>query len=71
MDYLFVALGLAGLFAGGEFLVRGSVAMAHRFALSPLPAGGPSPIGETLIVPVSPGTLRPMATADGDEAGSE
>ena len=39
MDYLFVALGLAGLFAGGEFLVRGSVAMAHRFALSPLLIG--------------------------------
>ena len=39
MDYLFVALGLMGLFAGGEFLVRGSVAMAHRFALSPLLIG--------------------------------
>lgn len=39
MDYLFVALGLAGLFAGGEFLVRGSVAMAQRYAISPLLIG--------------------------------
>ncbi|NMG38181.1 calcium/sodium antiporter [Chelativorans sp. ZYF759] len=39
MDYLLVALGLVGLFAGGEFLVRGSVALARGFAISPLLIG--------------------------------
>lgn len=39
MDYLLVALGLAGLFLGGEFLVRGSVALARGFAISPLLIG--------------------------------
>ena len=39
MDYVFVALGLAGLFLGGEFLVRGSVAVARSFAISPLLIG--------------------------------
>jgi len=39
MDYLLVALGLAGLFLGGEFLVRGSVAVARGFAISPLLIG--------------------------------
>jgi len=39
MDYVFVALGLVGLFLGGEFLVRGSVAVARSFAISPLLIG--------------------------------
>lgn len=39
MEYLLVALGLAGLFLGGEFLVRGSVAVARGFAISPLLIG--------------------------------
>lgn len=39
MDALFVMLGLAGLFVGGEFLVRGSVAVARSFGISPLLIG--------------------------------
>ncbi|RUL89523.1 hypothetical protein TsocGM_01765 [Tautonia sociabilis] len=35
-------------------------ASVARFALTPLPAGGPSPMGETLAVPVAPGTIRTM-----------
>jgi len=36
MDYLLVAGGLLLLFAGGDLLVRGSVALAHRFRISTL-----------------------------------
>ncbi len=36
MDYLFVAGGLLLLFTGGDLLVRGSVALAHRFGISTL-----------------------------------
>jgi len=39
LDALFVMLGLAGLFVGGEFLVRGSVAVARSFGISPLLIG--------------------------------
>ena len=39
MDYLFVALGLLGLFLGGEALVRGSVGLARRMSISPLLIG--------------------------------
>ncbi|SEL18941.1 cation:H+ antiporter [Roseovarius nanhaiticus] len=39
MDYLFVALGLVGLFLGGDALVRGSVGLARRMAISPLLIG--------------------------------
>lgn len=39
MDALFVLLGLVGLFVGGEFLVRGSVAVARGFGISPLLIG--------------------------------
>ena len=39
MDALFLMLGLAGLFVGGEFLVRGSVAVARSFGISPLLIG--------------------------------
>ncbi|WP_209426985.1 calcium/sodium antiporter [Pararhodobacter sp. SW119] len=39
VEYLFLALGLAGLFAGGEALVRGAVGIAHRLAMPPLLIG--------------------------------
>ncbi|WP_341234577.1 calcium/sodium antiporter [uncultured Sulfitobacter sp.] len=39
MDYIYVAAGLLGLFLGGEALVRGSVGIAQRLAISPLLIG--------------------------------
>jgi cation:H+ antiporter len=39
LDYLFLAAGLAGLFLGGEALVRGSVGIAQRLAMAPLLIG--------------------------------
>ncbi|MGF1619858.1 MAG: calcium/sodium antiporter [Rhodomicrobiaceae bacterium] len=39
MDYLYLLAGLIGLFFGGEALVRGSVGIARRMAISPLLIG--------------------------------
>ena len=39
MDFMLIAAGLALLLAGGEALVRGSVALARRFGVSPLVIG--------------------------------
>ncbi len=39
MDYIYVAAGLLCLFLGGEALVRGSVGIAQRLAISPLLIG--------------------------------
>ncbi|GGE18821.1 cation:H+ antiporter [Gemmobacter megaterium] len=39
MDYLFVAIGLVGLFLGGDALVRGAVGVAQRLAMPPLLIG--------------------------------
>ena len=39
MEYLFLILGLVALVVGGEFLVRGAVAIAYRYKLSPLVVG--------------------------------
>jgi cation:H+ antiporter len=39
MDILYVLGGLAGLLAGGEYLVRGAVALAARLGISPLVIG--------------------------------
>lgn len=39
MDYLYLFGGLIGLFFGGEALVRGSVGVARRMAISPLLIG--------------------------------
>ncbi|MDO5758626.1 MAG: calcium/sodium antiporter [Rhodobacterales bacterium] len=39
MDYLYLFAGLVGLFFGGEALVRGSVDIARRMAISPLLIG--------------------------------
>lgn len=39
MDYIFVFVGLVGLFFGGEALVRGSVGVARRLAIPPLLIG--------------------------------
>ena len=38
-DYLLILFGLAGLFLGGDWLVRGGAAIALRFALPPLLIG--------------------------------
>lgn len=39
MDYFYLVAGLIGLFFGGEALVRGSVGIARRMAISPLLIG--------------------------------
>jgi cation:H+ antiporter len=39
LDYIYVVAGLIGLFFGGEALVRGSVGVARRLAISPLLIG--------------------------------
>ena len=39
MPYILVALGLAGLFAGGHWLVTGASAMALRLGMAPLVVG--------------------------------
>jgi len=39
MDCVLVLAGLAGLFLGGEFLVRGAVGVAHRLTIPPLLIG--------------------------------
>ncbi len=39
MDYLYILIGLVGLFFGGEALVRGSVAIAERLGISKLVIG--------------------------------
>jgi cation:H+ antiporter len=39
MDYFYLIAGLAGLFFGGEALVRGSVGIARRMAIPPLLIG--------------------------------
>tara|TARA_R110002126_G_scaffold167330_3_gene315494 strand:+ start:97329 stop:98249 length:921 start_codon:yes stop_codon:yes gene_type:complete len=39
LDYIYVAVGLLCLFLGGEALVRGSVGIAQRLAISPLLIG--------------------------------
>jgi cation:H+ antiporter len=39
VDYLYIILGLLGLFFGGEALVRGSVGIARRMSISPLLIG--------------------------------
>jgi cation:H+ antiporter len=39
VDYLYLVVGLIGLFFGGEALVRGSVGIARRMAIPPLLIG--------------------------------
>jgi cation:H+ antiporter len=39
MDYVYILIGLAGLFFGGEALVRGAVAIAERLGISKLVIG--------------------------------
>ena len=42
-------------------------AAISRDALDPLPAGGPAPLADGLVVPVAPATLRPViAASDGE-----
>jgi cation:H+ antiporter len=39
LDYVYVLIGLVGLFLGGESLVRGSVSIARRMSISPFVIG--------------------------------
>ena len=39
LDIFYIVLGLAGLFAGGEWLVRGAVSIADRLGIPPLIVG--------------------------------
>ena len=39
MEYVYILVGLVGLFVGGEALVRGSVNIARRLSISPLVIG--------------------------------
>jgi cation:H+ antiporter len=39
LDYLYLLIGLIGLFVGGEALVRGSASVARRMSVSPLVIG--------------------------------
>ncbi len=39
MDILYIAIGLIGLMAGGEYLVRGAVAIAQKYNISPMVIG--------------------------------
>lgn len=39
LDYVYILIGLVGLFFGGEALVRGSVSIARRMSISPLIIG--------------------------------
>lgn len=39
MDYIYILIGLVGLFCGGEALVRGSVNIARKIAISPFVIG--------------------------------
>jgi cation:H+ antiporter len=39
MEWLLLLVGLAGLFLGGEALVRGAVGVARRLAIPPLLIG--------------------------------
>jgi len=39
MDFLYILLGFAALLVGGDFLVRGAVAVARRMRISPLVIG--------------------------------
>ena len=39
LEYVYILVGLVGLFVGGEALVRGSVNIARRLSISPLVIG--------------------------------
>lgn len=39
MDFLWFAIGVIGLYFGGEFFVKGAVALSLRFGLSPMIVG--------------------------------
>lgn len=74
MDWLLIGAGLAGLFAGAEFLVRGSVNLATRLRLSPLVIGltvvGFGTSAPELIVSVDAALRDAPAIALGNVVGS-
>ena len=74
MTYLFFALGLVGLFFGGEFLVRGASSIARRFGISPLVIGltivGFGTSAPELLVSVNAAMAGQPAIAIGNVLGS-
>lgn len=74
MTYLLFILGLAGLFFGGEFLVRGASAIARSFRLSPMVIGltivGFGTSAPEMLVSVQAALAGSPAIAIGNVVGS-
>lgn len=74
MTYFLFALGLVGLFFGGEFLVRGASSIARRFGISPLVIGltivGFGTSAPELLVSVNAALAGQPAIAVGNVLGS-
>jgi cation:H+ antiporter len=74
LDYFLILIGLAGLFTGGEALVRGSVGIARRFSISPLVIGltvvGFGTSTPELLVSLQAALLGAPAIALGNVLGS-
>ncbi|MCB2127433.1 MAG: sodium:calcium antiporter, partial [Rhodobacteraceae bacterium] len=74
MVYLMFAAGLVGLFVGGEFLIRGSVAVAQRLMVPPLVIGltivGFGTSSPELLVSVQAALAGSPAIAIGNVVGS-
>lgn len=74
MTYLLFAIGLAALFFGGEFLVRGASAVARHFRLSPMVIGltivGFGTSAPEMLVSVQAGLAGQPAIAIGNVLGS-
>lgn len=74
MTYLLFALGLVGLFFGGEFLVRGASSIARRFGISPLVIGltivGFGTSAPELLVSINAAMAGQPAIAIGNVLGS-
>jgi cation:H+ antiporter len=74
LTYLLFALGLVGLFFGGEFLVRGASSIARRFGISPLVIGltivGFGTSAPELLVSINAAMAGQPAIAIGNVLGS-
>lgn len=74
MTYLLFGIGLAGLFFGGEYLVRGASSIARRFGISPLVIGltivGFGTSAPELLVSVNAAIAGQPAIAIGNVLGS-
>ena len=75
MNILFVLGGLLGLVLGGEYLVRGAVALAQRVGLSPLVIGltvvGFGTSAPELVTSVQAALLGAPDIASGTRRGGE